>query len=269
MLRPVQDIQAGVQLMGGGQLSHRIEVRRDDDLGELTGSINTMAGEIQDMLDAKRQLLLAISHELRSPLTRARVSVELLEPSSLRERLDDDLREMQALISDLLESERLNNRHAVLQKNATDIVALAKDVIEKNFSGQVTLNSTAWVGDVDVDAARVQLLLRNLIGNAVRHGGAASRQPVVDIDRDGENLRLTVTDFGPGIPAEDLKNITEPFYRVDTDRSRETGGFGLGLYLCRLIAQAHAGDLAIDSEPDRRTSVTARLRVTNEETSHA
>jgi len=114
LISPIRDIQSGVHAMGAGQLDHRIAVKRKDDLGELTHSINDMASDIQRMLDAKRQLLLGMSHELRSPITRARVSTQLLPDSDSRDRIEEDLKEMESLITELLESERLNSRHSVL-----------------------------------------------------------------------------------------------------------------------------------------------------------
>lgn len=114
LLRPVREIQAGVARMGSGELAHRIEIRRNDDLGQLTQSINSMASDIEQMLDAERQILLGISHELRTPITRAKVSVELLDESATRARLEDDLAEMESLVTALIESERLNTRHSAL-----------------------------------------------------------------------------------------------------------------------------------------------------------
>jgi signal transduction histidine kinase len=100
------------------------------------------------------------------------------------------------------------------------------------------------LGTVSADPMRVRLLLRNLIDNALRHSAGASQAPVVSLAREaGGLLRLAVRDFGPGVSDEQLAHLAEPFYRVDSARQRATGGFGLGLHLCRLIAQAHGGTL--------------------------
>ncbi|RZI94196.1 MAG: HAMP domain-containing protein, partial [Variovorax sp.] len=129
LLRPLDDIRAGAERFGRGAFHEPIPLRRRDELGDLAHRINTMAHDIEGMLDAKRGLLLALSHELRSPLTRARLNAELLPdtPESARERdaLLRDLNEMRDLISDLLESERLASPHAALPGGETVTLDLA------------------------------------------------------------------------------------------------------------------------------------------------
>jgi signal transduction histidine kinase len=121
LLRPLDDIRQGAVRFGQADFSQPIPLRRRDELGELARQINTMAASIRHMLDAKRALLLAISHELRSPLTRARVNAELVDESEARDALLHDLSEMRDLVIDLLESERLENGHAALQSEPTDL----------------------------------------------------------------------------------------------------------------------------------------------------
>src|SRR5690606_16795651 len=108
LVKPIQWIQKGTARLGQGDLNYRINADRHDDLGALAADINHMADDVRDMLEAKQQLLLAISHELRSPLTRAKVALEFLEDSQVKHDLLGDMREMEHLIADLLESERMN-----------------------------------------------------------------------------------------------------------------------------------------------------------------
>ena len=265
-LKPLQAIGDGVGQMGAGVLAHRIDVTRSDDLGQLATSINYMASDIEQMLDAKRQLLLGISHELRSPLTRARISTELLDESDNRQRILEDLIEMESLITDLLESERLNSRHGVLNRSPVLPVELVHSVVvEAHFDG-IGIDDRTSAESVNLDEARVRLLLRNLIGNAVQHGGGASEPPQVLIENDPSDgvVRFIVSDSGPGIAEDDLERLTEPFYRSDPSRNRNTGGFGLGLYLCRLVCEAHGGSLTIVSEPGKGTRITAVLGVASD-----
>lgn len=259
LLRPVRDIQAGVKKMGKGELDQRIQIRSDDDLGELAGSINTMASDIEQMLDAKRQLLLGISHELRSPITRAKISAELLQPGTTRDRIAEDLQEMEALVTELLETERLNSPHSVLNLSRIDTGDLIHTVATETFAGAVTVDAQRGA-TLNLDETRLRLLLRNLIGNAVRHGGDASIKPAVMSRLEGDTLIVEVTDHGPGIDEEHLEHLTDPFYRVDPSRTRATGGFGLGLYLSRLICEAHNGSLKIQSEKGQGTTVRAELK---------
>jgi signal transduction histidine kinase len=152
---------------------------------------------------------------------------------------------MRDLITGLLESERLAGGHAALQTERVDLAALVRELVATQFpDAGLVLQLDDTLGPVSADPMRVRLLLRNLIDNALRHSAGASQPPVVSLSReDGGLLRLTVRDFGPGVSDEQFAHLAEPFYRADSARQRATGGFGLGLYLCRLVAQAHGGTL--------------------------
>ena len=203
-------------------------------------------------LDAKRALLLAISHELRSPLTRARLNTELLpesgETEEQRSALLRDLAEMAQLITDLLESERLSGNHAALNLEATDLGQLLQEVADSmNSSLPLNLKIEPDLPLLQLDRTRMKLLLRNLLDNAQRHGQGMDQPIEVSLSRAGDTLELTVRDHGPGVPAEQLPQLGQAFFRSDAARQRSTGGVGLGLYLCRLVAQAHGGELMLEN----------------------
>ena len=295
-LRPLDAISAGARRFGQGNFDDPIPAawtRRHGELGELATTLNTMGEDIRQMLDAKRSLLLAISHEMRSPLTRARLHTELLpeddpEVQPQREALLRDLREMSALVEDLLESERLSDRHVALQRERLDLAVVARGVITelqtRHPGVEVALQVPTELPAQYLDATRLRLLLRNLLENAVRHagngrdpdkkgahgsplsdeGGSATADTaashghtvaadmdavaVVRIDREATGgCVIEVRDWGPGVPEEQLSKLAEPFHRPDAARSRHAGGVGLGLYLCRLVAQAHGGRLALEN----------------------
>ena len=248
LLNPVRLLKRGAERIRQGDLGYRVISNRQDELGELTVSINGMADSLQSMLEAKRQLLLAISHELRTPITKAKLRLEFMPPSGEREQLRGDLNEIDLLISDLLEAERLNSEHSVLVAESVQFIEFADTVLEQfaSYTGGLTLIKPEQDKAVDIDKLRVRLLITNLLNNAIRHG---EDKPIeVDISFAGKSVILKVTDHGEGIPEEHLSNISEPFYRADSSRQRNTGGFGLGLYLCKLIAQAHGGELTIGSK---------------------
>jgi signal transduction histidine kinase len=113
---------------------------------------------------------------------------------------------------------------------------------------------------MDIDAARIKLLLKNLLENAVRHTPEGSPPPEIRLGVEKDHVEITVTDRGSGIDATHLPHLTEPFYRVDPSRQRETGGYGLGLYLCRMIVQAHGGKMGIESDKGKGTEVKVRLK---------
>jgi len=260
MFRPIKTIQSGVQIIGAGDLTHRITPARDDELGELAGSINHMADDIEQMLEAKRELLLAISHELRSPLTRAKVSAALLEPSTNQENITRDLNEMEAMITELLEAERLNGRHQSLQKVDVTLNEIVMSVVDEYFPDKaidITLADQPTMQQLD--PTRMRLVAKNLLDNAIKHNGENSPPVRVAVVSNDDGVMLEIEDFGSGIPAEHLPHLTEPFYRADASRQRKTGGFGLGLYLVKLIVEAHEGTLQIESQEGKGTQVRVSL----------
>ena len=260
LFAPIEILKTGLARIGTGDLAHRIDIKRRDEFGDLARSVNNMADDIQRMLDAKRQLLLAISHELRSPLTRAKVAIELLDDAQPRTDLARDLNEMEKLIEELLETERLSARHDALNKKPVALNQLARAVANEVFAGRaIKLSVPEHDITAEVDEVRVRLLLRNLIDNALRHTPAGSPSPELHLEQSGRNAVFTVKDHGTGIESQHLPHLSEPFYRADAARLRATGGYGLGLYLCRVIAEAHGGTLHIDSEPGQGTRVRVGL----------
>ena len=265
LLRPLDDIRDGAERFGRGAFDAPIPVRRRDELGDLAQRINTMAHDIQGMLDAKRALLLALSHELRSPLTRARLNAELLpatpEGETERAALLRDLAEMRDLISDLLESERLASPHAALHREPVDLAALVREVVNEHpDGGRIVTDLAPDLPVLNLDRSRMRLLVRNLLDNALRYGAEAPEPPRIALRANAQRVELEVRDFGPGVDAAQIDRLTEPFYRTDSARQRATGGVGLGMYLCRLVAEAHGGALVVRNA-DPGLSVSAELPV--------
>ncbi len=233
LLRPLDDIGAGVARFGSGEFEPPIPVRHGhhrNELDDLAERVNRMAQSLHGMLDAKRALLLAISHELRSPLTRARVNAELVPEGEHRSALLRDLGEMRDLITELLESERLAGGHAALHTEAVDLSALVRELVATQFADAgLSLQLDPRVGKVRVDTMRMRLLLRNLIDNALRHSSGAQAPPVVTLSSDaGRRVQLSVRDFGPGVAEEHLAHLAEPFYRADSARAAHDGWFRAG-----------------------------------------
>ncbi|MBI5255656.1 MAG: HAMP domain-containing protein [Burkholderiales bacterium] len=246
LFRPLDDIRAGAQRYGRGDFSQPIPRLHRDELGDLAEQVNSMAGGLQRLLEGQRGLLLAISHELRSPLTRARLNAELVAEGGARDALLRDLGLMRDLISDLLESERLAAGHGALQREACDLNALVREVVAQQFAGQpVALTLAPDLPILPLDRARLQMLTRNLIDNALRHNAGAEVPVQVCTGMTPQGLQLVVRDHGPGVADAELARMAQPFYRPDTARTRGSGGVGLGLYLCRLVAQSHGGELRL------------------------
>ncbi|MEM7195306.1 MAG: HAMP domain-containing sensor histidine kinase [Pseudomonadota bacterium] len=258
LFRPIQDIRDGVKRIGAGELEHRIVKQRDDQLGDLTDSVNAMADDISEMLEAKRQMLLGISHELRSPLTRSRLNLELLPESSSADEVKKDIAAMDELITELLESEKLNSRHATLQREFISVDQLVEDLLNHEFAN-TKIDSEIDTVNAEVDPMRIKLLLRNLLTNAIKYSPVDSSPPHVTLSKTDEDFFVSVRDYGSGIEKEHIRHLTEPFYRADPSRQRKTGGYGLGLYLCRMIVEAHQGSLTIDSQLQEGTTISCQI----------
>jgi signal transduction histidine kinase len=251
LFRPVLTIRQGAAYIGAGHFDHRIRTRRDE-LGELAEDINLMAGKVEGMLDAKRELLLGVSHELRSPISRVTLGLALLEESPSVRALQQDVGEMRSIVETLLEAERLGSPHAALQVSDVELAALAQDLQSRYFAGESRLQITV-TGEprAQLDAARIQLMLKNLLGNALRYSSADDGPVTLAIHGTKTQVEFRVRDHGPGIPADQRAHIGEPFFRSDASRARETGGTGLGLYLARQVARAHGGDLVLEDTGER------------------
>ena len=260
LFSPIETIQAGVKRFAQGELDHRISVKRRDELGELAQSFNSMANDIQQMLEAKRQLLLAISHELRSPLTRAKVASEFLDDDQQKAQINRELDEMETLIEELLETERLTTRHAVLNKtwqNFNDLLTETKNAYFAEIPLMLVMPDEPI--NMQMDSSRIKLLIKNLVDNALHHTAENIPAPQIVLRKEGNHAIIQVIDTGAGIDEKHLPHLTEPFYRADPARQRETGGYGLGLYLCKIIAEAHGGTLEITSTLGKGTTVTVTL----------
>ena len=248
LFKPIRAIRTGAEHIGRGNFDHRIKTLRHDQLGDLARDINQLAADVQGMLDAKRALLLGISHELRTPLSRLRLLIEFIDDEKQQQELKAEVVEMEKIIVSLLEAERLNSRHEPLARSEVRVRALVDELIDDFFDRErdrIRVIDRSEGASVNVDEARVSLLLKNLVSNALRYAPADSGPVELTVAVEAGKLVFRVRDHGPGIPAEHAEHIGEPFYRGDPSRTRDTGGTGLGLYLATLVARAHGGSLEL------------------------
>ena len=261
---PIASIRAGAARIGRGDFTHRIDRIRQDELGDLAADVNAMAGDVQAMLDAKRALLIGISHELRSPLSRLLLSSEFVTDDTQRDNLRQEVAQMEAIIDALLVAENLNSRHAALNCDVIDIYDLLSDLVDQYFAGnksQIDLSGVASPLMANVDPGRVLLLMKNLIGNALRYAGGDAARVEVSGRREGDRLLLRVRDYGPGITEAQKKRFGEAFFRNESARDRESGGTGLGLYLSKMICEAHGGTLSFDPSTTDGACLIATLPI--------
>lgn len=255
LLRPLRVLNDGVIRLGEGDLGVRLPAATNDEFGRLTEAFNRMAASVREMISTRDRLLIDVSHELRSPLTRMKVALELMPGDRQRARLSTDVAEMERMISGLLELERLRTGRGVtlVRQDIVPLVREATIAYEDLPPGiQFAANGAASIM-LDVDAEQLRTVMRNLLENAVKYSLPDSRAIRVSVENDPA-AAVRVTDDGIGIPAEDSERIFEPFFRVDRSRSKESGGYGLGLSICKRVMEAHGGRISVDRPNGRGVS---------------
>lgn len=208
----------------------------------LSAALEAMAARIRHMIEGRTQMLAAVSHDLRTPITRLRLRVEEIEEPETRRAILADLALMERMVGGALSY--LRDGRATGAMAATDIPALLQTICDDfaDLGHDVVYRGPAHASAF-CDADQITRALTNLIDNAVKFGGGALVE--LDVD-DPARIAVRVLDEGPGIPEEERRNVVEPFYRVDVARTlREGGGFGLGLAIVQAIAQAHRGELTL------------------------
>jgi signal transduction histidine kinase len=253
--RPVEALTEASRRLAGGDLAYRVPIgrrrrRSHDQLDELTRAWNEMAERVELLVRGQKELLANVSHELRSPLARLRVALELMpgEDTARIAQMETDLGELDALIETLLTSSRLEASglptHIERVEVGTLFAGLAERAARDPIVGQHELRLAPVPDDARELSADGALLLRalwNLVENAAKYGAP----PIaVAARRDGARIAFTVVDEGPGIPPAERERVFTPFYRVP---GAERRGFGLGLTLAKRIAEVHGGSIRIAS----------------------
>jgi len=248
----IQAIEGTVARIREGNLSARVEMQGSDEIARLAQTLNQMAGHIQRLLDAQRELTQAVSHELRTPLARLRFGMEMLAESEdidhryeQLERLDEDIEQLNQLIDEILTYANLEKGTPDLAFEAVDMVALMRRIeretlaLRKPARLEVVLPETLVV---DAVPRYIHRVIQNLVGNALRYADSVVR---VTCLLDGDHVVLMVEDDGPGIPEDQRSRVFEPFTRLDDSRTRSTGGYGLGLSIVNRIVFWFAGSIRV------------------------
>jgi signal transduction histidine kinase len=251
LTKPLRQLEKAVAGFGQGDFSARARSTRSDELGQLARSFDRMADRIETLLAAERRLLLDISHELRSPLARLGVAVELARSGEDRDaaldRIQKEADRLNSLVGQLLQVTRAEgdpNTLRPVRLRLDEVVAeLVKDAeIEATARGNELVLERSQPLTVEGDPELLRRAVENVIRNSIRYAPVGSRVEI-GVSRTNGNAAVEVRDYGPGVPAESLSRIFDPFYRVGTDRDRASGGAGLGLSIARRAVQLHKGRL--------------------------
>lgn len=242
--KPLKRFVQSVESMGRTlQPSPLTETSGPQMVREAAKAINQMQGRIQQLVQDRTQMLAAISHDLRTPITRLKLRAQLLDDEQLQEKIIADLDEMARMINESLAFFR--DAQLSLERSDIDVAslvsALCKD--DRELGKPISYEGSSKNLLVKGNALALKRAFSNVINNAIKYGQVAK----VTLELNDENYLITITDQGPGIPEEDLSAVFKPFYRGEQSRSRSTGGIGLGLAVTESIILAHNGKITIEN----------------------
>jgi signal transduction histidine kinase len=277
ILLPLEAMRRAAAGIAGGDLSQRVVTGRNDELGELAGAFNSMTGRLQHTLQQQRDFVANASHELRTPLTTIRLRVEALlggarnDPvmaNRFLDEIDSELERLNRLVDELLSLSRAEAGAEVLRKERVNLSRLLSRAVA-SFEPRaqaagitLSLDAAPEVPAVAASPAHIRQVIDNLLDNALKYSAGGG---VIAISCRGveDRVVVAVTDTGQGIPARDLPHVFERFYRADRARSRgsRARGSGLGLSIVRSVISAHGGEVSIDSQEGKGTSVRFTLPV--------
>jgi signal transduction histidine kinase len=255
IVRPIRQLAGAVDRFGGGDLATRIPAPRGDEVGDLARAFNRMAERIETLMTAERRLLQDISHELRSPLARLHLAIELARTAADREvafaRIQKEVDRLTTLVETLIEMTRAEGDPATRKSQLVELGALVEDVVQScNLEAQARhcriVVSGEPGGAVYGDPELLRRAVENVLRNAIRY---APEDSDIDLRLDHRNAstRISVRDGGPGVPEEALPRLAQPFFRADDSRDSATGGVGLGLAIAQRAIHLHHGTLSAEN----------------------
>ncbi|MFB0537222.1 MAG: sensor histidine kinase, partial [Anaerolineae bacterium] len=271
ILAPVEALTAAVRRMEAGDLSQRVEVTSQDEIGELAQAFNAMADGLARLEELRRNMVTDVAHELRTPLSNIRGYLEALQDGVVEpERhiigsLYEEAMLLNHLVDDLQELSLAEAGHLKLKRQPValaDVVDRAVEAVRPRAEAEGITLQVDLPEDLllDVDPQRIGQVLRNLLDNGLTHtppGGEIA----IAAHAEGQWVEVSVRDTGSGIAAEDLPYVFERFYRADKSRSRATGGAGLGLAIAKQLVEAHGGRIWVESTEGEGSTFTLALPI--------
>jgi signal transduction histidine kinase len=253
MTRPLSHLASAASLAAAGGAAPRVPEEGPADVRKAAVAFNAMMDQVTRTLESQRQLLSAVGHDLRTPITAMRINLEFVKDDELRERLERNLAELQELTEAVLSAARGTGGEV---KRTVDLSALIDSVCaDLDDLGEPVHWASHAPAPLSCRPNEIRRAVRNLVENAVAYGKRAE----VQLDATNSTYDVVVEDEGPGIPQADQARVFEPFVRLESSRNAETGGTGLGLTLVKAIAEGHGGTIALENRPGG--GLRARLRL--------
>jgi signal transduction histidine kinase len=242
--RPLRDLATAADAMGRGTYNPPLAEKGARELRQATRAFNVMQERLRRYLESRTRVLAAMSHDLRTTLTRLRLRAESIENDELRIRFAADLDEMSQMVQGALGLFRDLNDEEPPDTVDLDALLTTLQADFKEMDADVTIEGRTN-GPISAKPLALKRCLTNLMHNAIKFGTRATV-----LVSDGADVVIRIRDAGPGIPAESLDQVFEPFFRIEGSRNRDTGGAGLGLSIARDIAQAHGGSIVLRNLPE-------------------
>ena len=242
-LRPIKLIKKRIDSLKAGDLESKVQILGSDELAELTVTFNKLTSEIKNLIDQKHRVLLDVSHELKTPLTRMRLIVEMIPDNKQSRELKNEINFLNELISNLLLSDRLDLPYSKL--DVKKICAL--DLIKKSIAtfndyqkNKIKVKSSDGPFVVSIDVTKMIVVIRNIVQNAFKYADT-NKGINIFINDDSKNVLIKIQDFGPGIDKSEAEKIFEPFFR--SRGTKKISGIGLGLAISKKIMKSHRGNI--------------------------
>jgi signal transduction histidine kinase len=253
---PLSDLARAASVVARGGQAPRLHENGPQDVRNAAIAFNAMTDQVTRTMESQRQLLSAVGHDLRTPITAMRISLEFVDDTELRERLQHSLDELQELTEAVLSAARGTGGE---MKRNVDLAALVESLCaDLDDLGEPVKWQSHEPAPLSCRPNEIRRAVRNLVENAVSYGGNAN----VEIAQNGEGYEILVDDEGPGIPEAEQRRVFEPFVRLESSRNEETGGTGLGLTLVKAIAEGHGGGVTLENRAGG--GLRARLRLPRE-----
>lgn len=252
LVRPIAGFARAADQLGRDPSAAVLALEGPAEIGRAAQAFNRMQARLRSFVDDRTVMIGAISHDLRTPLTRLRFRIEDV-PDDVRAGMLEDVEEMERMIGSVLSF--IRDASVVSARERMDLSSLVEDVVEQAvFVGKDVRLLRTEPAQVEIDTMGMRRVLDNLIENAVKYGGQAR----VRLFTDGADAVAEISDRGPGLPADELERVFKPFYRSPQARASRAAGSGLGLAVCRSIVRAHGGDVVLKSGPH---GLLAQVRV--------